>query len=465
MFPEDFTNRIVQQFPDTHADLLQALDGKSPVSIRYNPDKVRGIAAPHTPVPWNKYGAYLEKRPPFTFDPHFHAGAYYVQEASSMLLGQALVEVLNIIGQDPVVLDLCGAPGGKTTLLASAMQNKGVLVANEVIKSRAQILRENVIKWGAHNVVVTQNDARHFARLPHHFDVVVVDAPCSGEGMFRKDLKARQEWSMDNAAFCAERQRRILADIWPAIKPGGFVIYSTCTFNPAENEDNLAWMKQQELAEHFNWQLPSDWGFQACQHEGMTGYAAYPHHVKGEGFYIGIVQKVADLAENKTLGNAKGPKHAFYPDRKMLTGLPFSRDITDAVIMAGETLAYMPAAEKCWLPVLSQLRVLHAGVPLGQWKGTQFVPAHASAMAGLIPDGVEQVALTDEQALAYLRGQAFRLDEAPKGWLAMTYNELPLGYCKNLGNRCNNYYPKGWVVRSQTPMDTLPRVVKGRMMR
>jgi len=459
MFPEAFTKRIVQQFPDTHADLLQALGGNSPVSIRYNPDKAQGIAAPHTPVPWNKYGAYLEERPPFTFDPCFHAGAYYVQEASSMVLDAAFEAVVKSLRNDPVVLDLCGAPGGKTTLLATAMKNHGLLVANEVIRSRAQVLRENVTKWGAHNVVVTNNDARHFASLPHYFDVAVVDAPCSGEGLFRKDPQAREEWSEANAALCAQRQQRILADVWPAIKPGGFVIYSTCTFNPAENEENLAWLQANEMGQSFHWQLPEEWPFGMIQLEEMEGYAAYPHTLKGEGFFIAIIQKTGDLPKGQVNTKRRLKDLPQILDKKQQTLLPYAPEVVRNSFQLGDQIFWLPVEQALWAPLFKYMHVVQAGVPLGQFKGKNWIPAHASALAGVVPEEMPIVALTDEQALAYLRGQAFPLDEAPRGWLVVTYKGLALGYVKNLGNRCNNYYPKSWVIRSQKDQ-SVAKVVK-----
>jgi NOL1/NOP2/sun family putative RNA methylase len=460
MFPAAFVQRIIQQFPKHHQELLEAFSQEVPISIRYNPAKVAGVKAPHCPVPWHEQGVYLHERPAFTFDPLFHAGAYYVQEASSMLLKQAFQAVLNGLRKDPVVLDLCAAPGGKTTLLASAMQNSGLLVANEVIKNRAQILRENVIKWGAHNVVVTQNDARHFAALPHHFDVAVVDAPCSGEGLFRKDPQAREEWSEDNAALCAQRQQRILADVWPALKPGGFLIYSTCTFNPAENEENLAWLQANGMGQTFQWQLPEDWPFEKIALEQMEGYAAYPHKVKGEGFFIAIIQKTADLPGNNDGKQRRSKDLPKKTDKKLAAQMPYAAAIAKESYSIGEYIVWLPVAMELWAPVFQHMHAIHAGVPLGQFKGKQWIPAHASALAGMVPDDIASVALNEEQALAYLRGQAIRLNDALKGWLVVTYRGLALGYCKNLGNRCNNYYPRSWVIRSQKAVESSEIVLR-----
>ncbi|GAB3814418.1 hypothetical protein GCM10028895_07510 [Pontibacter rugosus] len=219
----------------------------------------------------------------FTLDPLLHAGAYYVQEASSMFLEQALKQSIDL-DESLHVLDLCGAPGGKSTHLASLISKDSLLVANEVIRSRASILAENVTKWGSGNVLVTSNDPREFSRLPDFFDVMVIDAPCSGEGMFRKDHAAVGEWSEENVNLCAQRQQRILMDVWDALKPGGLLIYSTCTWNEKENEENIAWLAAQEGVESIKLEVQPEWGIIPTQLNGLEGYRFYPHRVQGEGF-------------------------------------------------------------------------------------------------------------------------------------------------------------------------------------
>jgi 16S rRNA C967 or C1407 C5-methylase (RsmB/RsmF family) len=245
--PKSFVERMQGQLGQAYTRFEQALQEPAPVSIRLNRRKLP-ITPLLNPVPWTDSGHYLPERPLFTLDPRLHAGAYYVQEASSMFLEQALRQTVEL-SQPLQVLDLCGAPGGKSTHIASLLTEDSLLVANEVIRSRASILAENVTKWGSGNVLVTSNDPRDFGRLPAFFDVMVVDAPCSGEGMFRKDVQAIQEWSEENVKLCAQRQQRILLDVWEALKPGGTFIYSTCTWNEAENECNMAWLAEQENAQ------------------------------------------------------------------------------------------------------------------------------------------------------------------------------------------------------------------------
>ena len=243
--PTAFTERMQQLLGNESETFFQALVSESPTSIRLNPEKTANTDLPFSEllsrqVPWCSNGYYLKERPSFTSDPLLHGGAYYVQEASSMFLQVVLQQ---ITGDTPLrVLDLCAAPGGKSTLLANNLPKDSLLVSNEVIKSRASILKENIIKWGYDHIVVTNSDPNRFTGMKGAFDMILVDAPCSGEGMFRKDEKAITEWSENNLCLCEERQKRILSDVWDALAPGGYLVYSTCTYNPGENEDILNWI-------------------------------------------------------------------------------------------------------------------------------------------------------------------------------------------------------------------------------
>lgn len=236
---------------------------KQMTSVRFNPAKTVDqdfIKMDLTKnIPWSTNGIYLSKRPSFTLDPLFHAGAYYVQEASSMFLEEVIKQTVNLSAQIKV-LDLCAAPGGKSTLLQSLISKESFLVSNEVIKSRVNILSENITKWGASNVLVTNNDPKDFQRLPAYFDVIVVDAPCSGSGLFRKDNEAISEWSPQNVALCCQRQQRILADIKDSLKPGGILIYSTCSYSQSENEDIVSWLVNENRFQSVELSIPSDWG-------------------------------------------------------------------------------------------------------------------------------------------------------------------------------------------------------------
>jgi 16S rRNA C967 or C1407 C5-methylase (RsmB/RsmF family) len=268
----DFTTRIGGQLGDVAGSFLDSLETEPPVSIRHHPLKPGRVFTDCEPVPWAEGGCYLEERPVFTLDPAFHAGAYYVQEASSMLLDHVVRSLCRSGSGQPVqtVLDACAAPGGKTTLLASALPESFV-VANEVIRSRVPVLVENVTKWGTGNIAVTSAEVNRFAALPGFFDLIVADAPCSGEGLFRKQPGARSEWSPDNARHCSLRQRRILMDVWPSLRAGGWLIYSTCTYNPDENEENLRWLINETGAETVNISMPEHWGISTIETGGTTG--------------------------------------------------------------------------------------------------------------------------------------------------------------------------------------------------
>jgi 16S rRNA C967 or C1407 C5-methylase (RsmB/RsmF family) len=296
----EFIRRIREQLGGASGSLLGSLDSVPPVSVRLHPQKGGGLFPGSETIPWCEQGRYLNERPSFTLDPAFHAGAYYVQEASSMLLGYVIGSLLNNHPSTGgpqsaprtfyTVLDACAAPGGKTTLLASALPGS-FIVANEVIRSRVPALTENVIKWGGGNVAVTSSEAAKFAALPGFFDLIVADVPCSGEGLFRKQPGARAEWSPENARHCSLRQRKILSDLWPALASGGFLIYSTCTFNPEENERNLAWFSGQTGAQSIKSDMPADIAVTTVSHEDVTGYYCYPDKVKGEGFFIAVIRK------------------------------------------------------------------------------------------------------------------------------------------------------------------------------
>src|SRR4030095_9292224 len=256
-------------------------------SIRINPFKKSEIRNLKSKIPWTEYGYYLETRPSFTFDPLFHAGCYYVQEASSMFLEQALKQTIDL--SEPLkVLDLAAAPGGKSTHLQSLISKEVLLVSNEVIKSRNNVLKDNMIKWGSDNVAVTKNDPKEFARLENYFDMIVVDAPCSGSGLFRRDEEAIGEWSENNVQLCSQRQQRILADVWPALKSDGILIYSTCSYSKEEDENIVRWMANNLSIVNCQLSIDENWNIT----KSSNGYRFWPDKVKGEGFFIACVKKL-----------------------------------------------------------------------------------------------------------------------------------------------------------------------------
>ena len=454
--PQSFVERTRQLLGDEQYPLFeQALGTEVPVSIRPNRMKCN-LPVAGEPVPWAPSGVYLEKRPTFTFDPLFHAGCYYVQEASSMFVERVLREYV----QEPVVmLDLCAAPGGKSTLCRSALPEGSLLVANEVMRNRSQILAENLMKWGHPEVVVTNNDPADFTDLTHLFDVILTDVPCSGEGMFRKDQVAVDEWSLENVDICWQRQRRILSDIWPALKPGGLLIYSTCTFNREEDEDNVAWIARELGADMLEVPVEEAWGITGnLIGDSFPVYRFLPHKVKGEGFFLAILRKhagevetVEPRAEKKKKGGkdvkGKAPQLSVPKEAKDWLQIPGDYQLT----INGTNVQAFPKLHETVYTLLQQyVKVIHAGITLGEMKGKDLIPHHSLAMStALANDAFPKAEVTYEQAIAYLRKESLVLDAGvPRGYVLLTYQNIPLGFMKNIGNRANNLYPQEWRIRS-----------------
>ena len=430
---------------------FSAFESPAPSSIRCNPFK-SGICPEGRPVTWNAYGRILPERPVFTLDPHFHAGAYYVQDSSSMFVGHAFRRLLESAGK-PVgrpfrVLDLCAAPGGKTTDLAASLRevfgDGFILVSNEVMKARAGVLADNVALWGDPNVVVTSDDPRAFAALPGFFDVIVADVPCSGEGMFRKDEEAQRQWSEDNVALCEARQRRITADVWPSLRQDGLFIYSTCTFNKYENDSNVQWIASELGGECL---LEDD-----LLHAGegviktALGYSLVPGHVEGEGQYCSALSKISEVEFRETRLNAARPSKTQTLPEGIVAGL---LRVKAVVRLKGETVIAVPENISSDLALIEQaLHVISAGCAVGTLKGKVLVPDADLALSLMYDRTAFPEAEVDrDTALAYLHRDAITLPDAPKGYVAVVYGGLPLGFVKNLGNRCNSLHPQSRRIR------------------
>ncbi len=505
--PQAFVESTRAALGDKADAVVEAiLAGESVTAVRANPFKIsaddlrRRFAAAGEDVPWCGEAFYLNERPVFSLDPLIHAGAYYVQDPSAMFVGSLAEVMIRQSEASLKVLDLCAAPGGKSTAVASALRPSDLLVSNEVIGSRASVLAENIVKWGCPNTVVTNNDPKDFARLAASFDIILADVPCSGEGMFRKDPAAIAEWSPENVNLCAARQRRIVADVWPSLREGGWLIYSTCTFNSSENDDNVEWICSElgaepvallramsapgqgehrtpvpcaELLSAFSQQAnetyapdeaPSrktssrreqarraDWPVAklVCSEAESGEFIATrcglqfaPGITRGEGQYVAVLRKTSS-AKPSSFKPAK-------PLRKVpCNWLQDGFDSFSVETSAGTLIkAYPQALVQDIRQFEERLKVLRSGVAVATVKGRDLIPQADLALSQAFrQDAFPQVELAKEQALQYLRCEALHLPDEPKGFLTVTCEGLPLGFVKNLGNRANNLFPQAWRLR------------------
>lgn len=408
-------------------------------------------------VPWNSFGLFLRERPVFTLDPLFHAGAYYVQDSSSMFVGFVFRQVLErMAGEGTLpqernlrVLDLCAAPGGKTTDLAASLRealgDRFLLVSNEVMKNRAGVLADNVARWGDPNVAVTSADPAAFSRFDGFFDIILADVPCSGEGMFRKDAEAVAQWSEETMELCAARQRRIVADVWPALAGNGILLYSTCTFNRHENDGNAAWITSELGASVLDIGCP----FDGPVHTGQ-GYSLAPGFVSGEGQYCAVLKKDGETAgrqrpagrDTKDRGQkAQNPQVSGKNTEKEISAL---LSVPSVLRSRGEVLTAVPRQIYGDLTFLEGfVKTLSAGVAVGTLKGSGLVPDADLALSPMLRDGAfPDVALDRQTALEYLHRDAIRLPEGTAaGFCTVSWRGIRLGFVKNLGARCNSLHP------------------------
>ena len=490
MIPQAFQQQMCALLGDNEAGALcTALSsGNLPTSIRTNPFKPlkdgenlfrqtdnavspSNIADSPTlrPVAWCPSGSYLSERPSFAHDPLWHAGAYYVQEAASMFIAQAYKVIESTFSTDKVMdtplkmLDLCAAPGGKSTLWRSLLPDEALLVANEPIRQRAQILAENLTKWGHPHTFVTQAFPDAFTSLEDTFDIIATDVPCSGEGMFRKDEQAREEWSPAAVISCADRQRDILTSVWPALKEGGFCVYSTCTFNREENEDLVAWACDTLGAELV--EIPTDpaWNIAGdTTGRNLPVYHFFPHRTEGEGLFLALLRKkkgemfndrrklqiLLDAREGN--GRKRGAKFSAKPNATLLSWLENAEDFTFQCSEAGVWTAVPTAFVGIREQLAQVVPLLIGGIEIAEEKGKKLIPQHALAMSiAASSSAFPRVEIARNLALAYLHREAITLPaEAPRGYVLLTYRGLPLGFANNLGNRANNLYPNEWRLRN-----------------
>jgi 16S rRNA C967 or C1407 C5-methylase (RsmB/RsmF family)/NOL1/NOP2/fmu family ribosome biogenesis protein len=440
--PKEFIDSIPFS-EDEKNKLINGLRSEPIISVRKNPFKENDLFEKEDKVAWSQHGRYLKERPAFIKDPLFHAGTYYSQEASSMFLEM----VLNSLDlSERIVLDLCAAPGGKSTLINSCMPEDGMLVANEMIKSRSWILKENLDKWGSSNVIVTNNDPSDFEKFLGFFDVVVVDAPCSGEGMFRKDKNAVNEWSERNVNLCCSRQKRILSDIIPTITNGGVLIYSTCTFNDKENRDNLKWLQENYQVENLEFQYPSGQGIIELKEGDLKGFQFLPGISKGEGFFISAFKiyggreklKVPNRIRKLKLNEWVGSSTSFLNNQNK------NYIIKDSIHNFPEQF------EAILKSIIWDLNPIKMGCQIGQDIKGKLKYSHELAFSNqLKPYCFDCVDVSLNEAIRFLQKKV--LSDIPdiESWALILYNKQPLGWVKKVGNRLNNYYPKEFRIRKE----------------
>jgi 16S rRNA (cytosine1407-C5)-methyltransferase len=435
--PQDFLNSLNSNrgISDPSA-LIKSLDDQASVSIRINPSKLMQRPRHLQEVPWSQLGYYLEERPSFTADPWFHAGAYYVQEASSMAVGSVIASLISrhFINQPICVLDLCAAPGGKSTDIVSQLRLDDLLVSNEVVKARAQILKENVIKWGYANHLVTQNDPGDFSGVDGVFDIVVVDAPCSGEGMFRKDHDARNEWSLDHVSLCGARQERIVADIWDSLTEGGFLVYSTCTFNTRENEDVLDFIKNELGGEPYGIEL-GEWQSEDRIHRFL------PYEIIGEGFSFFVARKTTPQSVAKIKHKVQGIRHDHFRIKR------------DGVFVQKADEVFFQTHPIITALMDRSLKLIRPGLHVGTIKKNKWIPSPELALSVDYLTDFSEVELTIDQALQYLRCDTFPLEVDQKGIHLVKFQGQSIGFLNHLGNRFNNNYPSYWRIRTQVDLN------------
>ena len=479
ILPEDFRKYTLGLMgEELYQQLEQGItEGEAPTSIRLNPFKCKegeDVKTPKEekdvnsqkegeqkvmgePIPWcPSTGRYLSTRPNFTFDPWLHAGKYYVQEASSMFVD---LVIRQLVHEPVMMLDLCAAPGGKSTAVRAALPEGSLLFSNEPMRTRSQILAENIQKFGHPDMIVTNNYPRDYKKSKLQFDVILTDVPCSGEGMFRKDDGAIAEWSLQNVDNCWQLQREIVSDIWSCLKPGGILIYSTCTFNAHEDEENIAWICEELGAEPFalsgieeNWNITDN-----LIGTDIPVYRFLPGKSRGEGIFLAVLRKEGEPEMEKEDKKKKKDKNKDKGKNRGNKGkspqIPTDwLKSSDYETIAEEDNFY--AIPNRWKAIyedaVKNLKVIHAGIKLGTSKGKDIIPDQSLALSVMLnKEAFPEVELSYEDAIRYLRKEAVNLpSETPKGYVLVTYHQMPLGWEKNIGNRANNLYPQEWKIKS-----------------
>lgn len=465
ILPPDFCENIRRLLPAQADTLLSCLSDSNPeVSVRVNTLKGACVPSEAETVPWCPTGYYLPTRPVFSTDPAWHQGLYYVQDASSMAVAEAVRHILKttLAGRSGLrCLDACAAPGGKTGAVIETLPYDSFIIANEFDPHRANILAENLCKLGAPNVAISRGSAQKFGTVGKVFDLILADVPCSGEGMMRKEEEAVAQWQPGLVRQCAALQRDILTELWKALKPGGVLIYSTCTFNREENEDNLAYLTDELGAEAvalpFNVYSGIIPGL-----DGATAYRFLPGLVRGEGLFMCAVYKPAE-------GTTEPRQKRKTKVKSDVVWQKFASEVLSEPerFIATDDGTAIPAAHAEFVGWISEnIRFLRRGLPLGTIKGRDIIPSHELAMSNVLRRGHFPTAeLAYPAAFSYLRGEGISEmpAELPRGYFLATYGEIPLGFAKNIGNRANNLYPD--YLRVRLPMSAMPETAPAPLVR
>ena len=470
--PKDFLETSVSIFGRESEEFLASLDSEPSLGIHINAEKMQktGVVIPDNAerVEWTSNGFYLKSRPRFTFDPFLHAGAYYVEEPSSMFVEKALNYIQKDIRIDRA-LDLCAAPGGKSIMIRNSMKG-GLLVSNEPLSKRAAVLTENLAKWGNPDIIVTSDFPEAFDGLTGFFDLIATDVPCSGEGMFRKDETARSEWSKANVENCVQRQRDILRTIWPTLRNGGYIIYSTCTFNRREDEENVLFIANELGAEIINLETDADWHICGdTTGRNLPVYHFFPHKTRGEGFFLALLKKTSDTppAENRKSKKKKPETVSADGFAKWIN----CKENFDFHKSKDGITALRKAFADDYAAISEKLNVICAGVRVCTEKPAkfsnsarkpkpQFVPAPGLALSSCLNrKAFPDISLNYSDAIKFLRGESIPPTVyAPRGWVTVSYRNLPLGFANNVGSRLNNSYPPAWRIRSTYVPDSAPQL-------
>ena len=461
--PSKFLDRMECLLGEEFPNFKAALGQKPNVSIRLNPNKKSPLNTGEnnqlkidSQVPWCRDAFYLQERPSFVFDPSFHCGSYYVQEASSMIIDHIFRSCLNL-NQDLKVLDLCAAPGGKSSLVSSLLSQESLIISNELVGSRARVLKENIDRWGPANSLISNGRADAYDGINNFFDAIVLDAPCSGEGMFRKHDLSIEQWSPKKIEELSGIQRELLASMAPLVKEKGIIIYSTCTHAPEEDEKNVEWfLNKYSEFELVSIELKENWGISnqiAAEHYPQinAAYRMFFHKARGEGFFFSVLRK-KESSSGKFRKSKKQTLKLKPPNNKIKTQfLAYIQDCDKFEIrQEGDEIYALPKAHiEDILALDSQLKLIKRGVHLGTVKGKKWIPSHEFALSQIInKNAFEIIEVSHENALRYYKGMNLEIDyRGAQGWTLIAHNENILGWVKVLANRINNHLPKGWEIR------------------